>query len=215
MQQFTLPLKASLASEDKALGKKFGQVLCYLLQLSPSALCSAPALRCPSWPGNGDLASPGTAVRGEDNYCLHPPQHSCRTYSHTLHRSQLLCGTEYISTASVRAARALICNQKTPIKFRFPVLETHRSSCWWAMLCHHGGVPWPTPCSLQTLSRSTRRNCPIISQKSHWRQQEAAAGGMETSLSSPFAEKVIWSLQLWTTTSLYLFHCISQQIFNL
>lgn len=65
MQQFTLPLKASLASEDKALGKKFGRVLCYLLQLSPSALCSAPALRCPSWPGNGDLASPGTAVPGE------------------------------------------------------------------------------------------------------------------------------------------------------
>lgn len=38
MQQFTLSLKASLASEAKALERKFGEVLCYLLQLSPSAL---------------------------------------------------------------------------------------------------------------------------------------------------------------------------------
>lgn len=57
MQQFTLSLKASLASEAKALERKFGEVLCYLLQLSPSALPQSSRTMLPSVAGEGRRGS--------------------------------------------------------------------------------------------------------------------------------------------------------------
>lgn len=57
MQQFTLSLKASLASEAKALERKFGEVLCYLLQLSPSAVPQKSRTMLPSMTGEGRRGS--------------------------------------------------------------------------------------------------------------------------------------------------------------
>lgn len=57
MQQSTLSLKASLASEAWALEEKFGEVLCYLLQLSPSALLQCSHVRLPFAAGKGRFGS--------------------------------------------------------------------------------------------------------------------------------------------------------------
>lgn len=74
MQQFTLSLKASLASEAKALERKSGEALCYLPQLSPSALLQRSGIPLPFAAGKGGAGS--TRPRS-----LHPPQVSPRTCS--------------------------------------------------------------------------------------------------------------------------------------
>lgn len=203
MQQFTLSLKASLASEAKALEREPGEVLWYLLQLSPSALLHRgrkeeiwiQQLLAPQhWEGT-------TTARGQPP--PPPAQPSLRTYTH------ILQGTEHVLTGRVRAAKDVICKEKNKnitqvfcLKdtLELPPVSDALPPCRCALTysCF-------SSCSLQTVLRSTRRNCAIISQKSHWRQQEAAAGGMETSLSSPFAGKVIWSLQLWAQPSPYTY----------
>ena len=159
MQQFTLSLKASLALEAKALERKSGEVLCYLLQLSPSAQLQHSRITLPFAAGKGDLATPSPAAQGEDNNCHHPPQFSLRTYSCGLHGSKPLCRTEHVSTARVRAAGGVICKEKIKIKFRFPVLETPWRSCRRLMLCCRGSVPWPT------------RASPLVPHKHSWGQQ--------------------------------------------
>lgn len=74
MQQFTLSLKASLASEAKALERKFGEALCYLPQLSPSALLQRSGIPLPFAAGKGRAGS--TRPRS-----LQPPQVNLRTCS--------------------------------------------------------------------------------------------------------------------------------------
>lgn len=74
MQQFTLSLKAPLASEAQALEGKFGEVLCSLLQLSPSVLLQCSHLRLPSELGKGDLAAPSSSAQGHQlSLSTHPP----------------------------------------------------------------------------------------------------------------------------------------------
>lgn len=135
MQQFTLSLKASLASEAKALERKCEEVLCYPLQLSPSALPwrsgIPPALLRHPAAGKG---------RASDN-CLHPPHSSLRNNSRISHGSKPLCGAERVPNSQSQSSRGIICELKTEIKLRFPVLETAWSSCQWVMLCRRGGVP--------------------------------------------------------------------------
>lgn len=104
MQQLTLSLKASLASEAKARERKCGEVLCYLLQLSPSALPQRSRSTEPFAARKGRF---GTAAG--DNNCLHPLQLSPRTCPQTFRGSKLLCGTKQVLTSSVRAARGIIC----------------------------------------------------------------------------------------------------------
>lgn len=60
MQQFTLPLKASLASEAKALERKFGRVLCYLAQLLQCSCITLPFVA-----GKGRLDSTQSTGRGQ------------------------------------------------------------------------------------------------------------------------------------------------------
>lgn len=196
MQQFTLSLKASLASEAQALEGKSGEVLCSLLQLSPSALlqCS-----CCSWErkiwrfGSTQLLSTGTG--------LPPSPCSAWAPTHPFGRVKAVVWdwTCFNSQSQSSLGRYL---QENKLKFIFPVPETVWSSCWWVMLSFCASVHWPTPAS------------PLVPYKHSWGQQgmiaplfhrkATAAGGMETSLSSPFAGKVIWSLKLWTQPPLYI-----------
>lgn len=135
MQQFTLPLKASLA---QALEKKFGEVLCYLLQLSPSALRSAPALHCPSWQET-EIRHHLAPQYGERTTTA---SSTARGPTHTLCTGHSCCaGLSTLRQPASEQPGLLFAIKKYPIKIRFPLLETHWSSCWWAMLCHHGGVP--------------------------------------------------------------------------
>lgn len=88
MQQFALSLKASLAPEANALERKSGEALCYLLQLSPSALLQS-AKCTPS--GEGELAAPNSkhwGARIETEFC---PIHPSSTYSCILHRTKTCC----------------------------------------------------------------------------------------------------------------------------
>lgn len=161
--------------------------------------CSAPTLGCPLQTEKGDVAALSSSAQGLQ---LPPsPLLSLRTHSLVLQESKLLCGTEHVSTAGVTAAWGIICKKEkkqTKIHLSCPRDDLELLLMGDALLlCQCALTNWCfSSCSLQTLLRSTTHNCPIISQKSHRCQQEAAAGGMETSLSSPFAGKVIWSLKL-------------------
>jgi len=140
MQQFTLSLKASLASEAKALERKSGEALCYLLQLSPSALLQsaerASHVGKESWqhpaPRNGGreqgLGSvPSTPVQPTRVFCI-GPRFAVAT----------LCpDSEPLGGLFTRKT-----NKKKKPNI-FSVLETSCSLCLWVMLCCHHAVPWP------------------------------------------------------------------------
>lgn len=138
MQQFTLSLKASLASEAKALERKSGEALCYLLQLSPSALLQsaerASHVGKESWqhpaPRNGGreqgLGSvPSTPVQPTRVFCIGP-----RFAVATLRPDSEPLGGLFTRKTNKK--------KKPNI---FSVLETSCSLCLWVMLCCHHAVP--------------------------------------------------------------------------
>lgn len=158
MQQSTLSLKASLASEARALEGKSGEVLCYLLQLSPSAPLQCSHLRLPLAAGKGRFGSwereiwQQPAPEHRDIHCLHAP-------AQPEHPPTLLA---WFKAFVWGWARFTSQNQSTPghylqgknktkqkknLKCSFPVPETVWSSCWWVMLSSCASVPWPTRAS--------------------------------------------------------------------
>lgn len=208
MQQFTLPLKASLASEAQALEGKFGEVLCYLVQLSPSALLQCSHIRLPFADGKGRCGSTQLLSTGSSAASISPAQPEDPLTRFARVKAIVWDWTRFNSWSHSSLGHYLQERKKqTKIHLSCPRDGLELLLMGDALLlCQCALTNWCfSSCSLQTLLRSTTHNCPIISQKSHRGQQEAAAGGMETSLSSPFAGKVIWSLKLWTQPPLYTF----------
>lgn len=160
MQQFTLSLKASLASEAQALEEKFGEVLCCLLRLSPSAVLPHQAALC-SWERQ---IWQHPAPQHRDISCLHLPC-PAQAPTHPFGMSQSHCvGLNMFKQSHSSLGHYLQGRRKqTTIHLSCPrdslellLMGDAPSVCQCALTS-----PSFSSCSLQTLLRSARHNCPI------------------------------------------------------
>lgn len=158
MQQFTLSLKASLASEAQALEGKFGEVLCYLLQLSPSALLQCSHHRLPFAAGKGRFGTTQLLSTGTSTASMSPVQPE-DPLTHFVWVKAVVWDWTCFNSQSQSSRGHYLQEKENKLEFIFPVPETVWSSCWGVIICCFASVPWPTPAS------------PLVPYKHFWGQQ--------------------------------------------